>query len=268
MLVLCIIGDERVFHSKSPQMFTAVMRRMGIPSHYTPFSVHHNRIGQAVESLRTLNINGANITAPFKEKVIPHLDSLSEGANIIGAVNTVVRDGNALKGYNTNAIGFMDTLKNHDFKPAGKSALVFGTGGAARAATFIFNWLRADSVLVAGRNEEKRNMLVKQLGGEAISYEALFDHPISTPIVVNATTVSSASETSELSQLVSALELQDCELVLDLNYGQPDNIWKAMAQRNRVPFIDGLSTLANQAARTFALWTRVEVEPTAFLETM
>jgi shikimate dehydrogenase len=74
------------------------------------FKVSPNDVGQALQSLRILNIAGANVTVPYKETVIPHMDILSEGANIIGAINTIVRNGAELKGYNTNAIGFMDAL--------------------------------------------------------------------------------------------------------------------------------------------------------------
>ena len=74
------------------------------------------------------------------------MDILSEGANIIGAVNTIVRNGDTLKGYNTNAIGIMDALTESGFEAEGKSALIFGTGGAAMAAAFIFNWLRTGTI--------------------------------------------------------------------------------------------------------------------------
>ena len=66
-------------------------------------------------ALRVLHIAGANVTAPFKEAILPHLDALSEGARIIGAVNTIVRDNGRLKGYNTNAIGIMDALGSAAF---------------------------------------------------------------------------------------------------------------------------------------------------------
>ena len=106
---------------------------------------------------------GASITIPYKEAVLPMMDVLSEGANIIGAVNTIVRDGDRLKGYNTNAIGVMDALNEAGFEVDGKAALVFGTGGAARAVVFILNWLRAANIFVAGRNRDKTKTIVDDL---------------------------------------------------------------------------------------------------------
>ena len=153
--VFCIISDQRVFRSRSPAIFTTVLGRTGINGAYVPFMVENGNIGKALDSLRVLNIAGANISAPFKEAVLPYLDVLSEGANIIGAVNTIVSKGGQLKGYNTNAIGIMDALNEVNFDIAGKKALVIGTGGVARAVVFILNWLRAESVVVAGRDNQK-----------------------------------------------------------------------------------------------------------------
>ncbi|MGB2930379.1 MAG: hypothetical protein WBB70_15895, partial [Desulfobacterales bacterium] len=180
--------------SKSPFIFSTVLERLGIKGSYVPFKVAPGQIGQALESIKILNISGANIAIPYKEEVIPHLDVLSEGANIIGAVNTIVRNGDILKGYNTISIGFMDALNDARYDVEGKSALVLGTGGAARAIVFILNWLRTSSVFVAGRNTEKTGKIVDCFGGKAIPLYALENKPLAVNIVVNATSVSSPDE--------------------------------------------------------------------------
>jgi len=266
MQVYCILGDERVFHTKSTAIFSELLKRLGIKGAYVPFKVAPDDIGQALHSMRILNIAGANITVPYKEAVIPHLDILSEGANIIGAINTIIRNGDELKGYNTNAIGFMDSLHDVGFDVEGKSALVFGTGGAAKAVVFILNWLRTKSIIVAGRNAEKTHQIVDRFSGEAKSIKTLPDQPLAVNIIVNATSVSSPDESPEMAAIMGMLDVQDCELVLDLNYGRSQNFWQDMALRNNIRFMDGLSTLANQAKRTFALWTGVQVPPEEFLK--
>jgi len=268
MKVFCILSDERAFRSKSPDMFSAVLNRVGIKGTYVPFMVEPDQLGQAVQSLRVLNIAGANVTVPYKERVIPHLDGLSEGATIIGAVNTIVRSGKVLKGYNTNAIGFMDALSDADFEVPGKSTLVFGTGGAARAVVFILNWLRAESILVVGRRDENARGIANRIGGEPTALSSLRERSIPVNIVVNATSVSSPDESPELAALVAGLDVPGCELVFDLNYGRSQNFWQDMAQARGIRFMDGLSTLAYQARRTFALWTGVQIEPEEFLNTV
>jgi len=268
MKVFCILSDERAFRLKSPDMFSAVMKRLGIKGRYVPFAVKPEDIGQAIQSIRILNIAGVNITVPYKEKVIPFLDVLSEGANIIGAVNTIVCDGDILKGYNTNAIGFMDALSEADFDVEGKTALVFGTGGAAKSVVFILNWLRTDSIIVAGRRKEKALEIVDRFSGDAMPIFDLPDRPFPANIVVNATSVSSTDESPELAAVVEKLEIPECELVLDLNYGHTQNFWQDMAKARGIRFLDGLSTLAFQARRTFALWTGTQVPPEEFLKAL
>ena len=268
MKVYCILGDERSFRLKSPAMFSAILKRVGIKGTYVPFSVRPNDLGRAVQSLRVLNIAGANVTVPFKETIMTHLDSLSEGATIIGAVNTIVIKGDTLKGYNTNAIGFMDALEDEGFDVTGKTALVFGTGGASRAVVFILNWLRANRIIIAGRNLEKSRQIASRVEGEVRSLESLLDQTVPVDIVVNATSVSNRDESPELAALVNSLSIPGCQLVLDLNYGLHQNMWRDFACQKGVPFTDGLKTLAYQAKRTFALWTGIQVEAEEFLKAL
>jgi shikimate dehydrogenase len=268
MQVYCILGDERVMRSKSPAIFSTVLKRIGIKGAYVPFKVDPDQIGSALQSIRVLNISGASITIPFKEKVIPHLDILSEGANIIGAINTIVCNDNILKGYNTNAIGFMDALSESGFDVEGKSALVFGTGGAAKAIVFILNWLRTTSIFVAGRDKDKTSEIVHRFGGEALHLDELSDRTLPVNIVVNATSVSSPDESPEMKALLDRLGIKDCELVVDLNYGRKENFWQDMARRIGARFMDGLPSLAYQCRRTLALWTGMQVPPEEFIKAL
>jgi shikimate dehydrogenase len=266
--VFCIISDQRVFRSKSPEMFSAVIGRTGIKGAYVPFMIGMEDLGKALESLRVLNIAGANITAPFKEKVLPYLDVLSEGANIIGAVNTIVCKGGQLKGYNTNAIGIMDALNEAKFDIAGKKALVIGTGGAARAVVFILNWLRAESVIVAGRDDSNTRRLADHFSCTPRSLKDLGDFPVAVNILINATSISGKNECAALTETIGKMKIHGCQLVFDLNYGHRDNVWQSLAAANNIPFIDGLSTLAYQARRTFLLLTGQEVPHEEFLRAL
>ncbi len=268
MKIFCILGDERVFRSKAPAIFTAVLKRVGIRGAYVPLKVDAGQIAPALHSLRVLNIDGANIAVPYKEAVIPHLNILSEGANIVGAINTIVRNGDTLKGYNTNAVGFMDALEEAGFEVADKTGLVFGNGGVARAVVFILNWLRAKTVIITGRNEENTRNIVRRIGGEARSLAAMGREPIAADIIINATSVSSPDESPELAALATKLDIRNCELAVDLNYGRRDNFWQEMARNRNIPFMDGLSTLAHQSRRCFSLWTRIDVEPEEFKKTL
>jgi shikimate dehydrogenase len=136
----------------------------------------------------------------------------------------------------------------------------------AKAVVFILNWMRTESIIVAGRDAEKTRQIVNRFSGEAQSINALSNRPLAANIVVNATSVSSYDESPEMAAIIERLKVQDCELVLDLNYGRSQNFWRDMARRNDIPFMDGLSTLAHQVKRTFFLWTGIQVPPEEFLK--
>jgi shikimate dehydrogenase len=257
--VFCIFGDERVFNAKSPLLFSSILKKIGFNGSYVPFMVAPHQIGEAVASMRTLNMAGANVTAPYKESVISHLDVLSEGANIVGAVNTITRNGDILKGYNTNAVGFMNAMTETGFDAAGKTALVFGTGGAARAVVFILNWLRTETTLIAGRSEKKIQRLIDKIGGESQPLENLNNKALKAHIIVNATPVATVEDSAEIAELLNGLDVKGCQVMIDLNYGRRNNMWERYARSKGIHYVDGLTTLAHQARRSFMLWTRIDV---------
>jgi shikimate dehydrogenase len=268
MKVFCLISDERAFRSESPAIYSEILRRSGIQGAYVPFKVSPDQLGQAIQGIRVLNIAGANVTVPYKEAVMPYLDSFSEGANMIGAINTIVRHGDELKGYNTNAIGFMDALRDINFDVAGKTALVVGNGGMAKAIVFILNWLLADTIYIAARNQEKTGRIVNKIGGRSMPLELLTHEPVAADIVINATSVSDPEESPEMAALVQGLQVPGCGLLVDLNYGRRKNFWEEWALRREIAFLGGQSTLAHQARRSFLLWTGVQIPAEEFRQVL
>jgi shikimate dehydrogenase len=162
----------------------------------------------------------------------------------------------------------MDALREIDFDVVDKTALVFGTGGAARTVAFILTWLRAREVWVAGRDIGRASEIVTQFSGRGVGLDMLRRIPLPARIVINATSVSSPDESAELAELVEKLELRGCELMLDLNYGRRRNFWQEKAAREGIRFIDGLSPLAFQARRTLQLWTGIQVPPEEFVNAL
>jgi len=268
MKIFCILGDERAFRTKSPAMFSAIFKRIGISAAYVPFKVFPDQVGAAMQSLKALNIDGANVTIPYKSSVIPYINILSEGANIIGAVNTIIRNGEELKGYNTNAIGFMDTLEENRFNVTNKKSLVFGSGGGARAVVFILNWLRAASIQISGRSAQRVDDIIRRIGGSATSLELMAREAPEANIIINTTPISSIDDSPEFTQFIEQQEFKECEMIIDLNYGRKNNIWQDKAKKLGVPFIDGFTPLAHSARRTLMLWTRIDVEAAEFLKAL
>ena len=141
-----------VLHSRSPQIYNSLFSTDRINALYTRV---HASSGEAVcRIIRELGLSGANITTPFKEDVIPFLDSLSHDARVIGAVNTIVNSNGLLKGYNTDASGITGSLLEKGIDPEGSNCLVLGAGGAGKAAaTGLIN--SGANVTIANRSTEK-----------------------------------------------------------------------------------------------------------------
>jgi len=130
--ICCIIGDP-VEHSLSPAMHNAAYAALGLDFAYVVFRV--TDVPAAVAGIRALGIRGSSVTIPHKLAVIPHLDKLDEVAGWIGSVNTIVNDGGALTGMNTDGAGAARALREAGVELAGKRVLILGSGGAARAVT-------------------------------------------------------------------------------------------------------------------------------------
>ncbi|MFH1031924.1 MAG: shikimate dehydrogenase, partial [Chloroflexota bacterium] len=134
---LCGLIGNPVEHSMSPAMHNAAFKEMGLDYLYFPFRVKKEDLGKAIEGMRALGIRGLNVTIPHKVVVIEFLDELDGLAKKIGAVNTIVNNDGKLKGYNTDASGFLQPLLEKGINPRDKSVVVLGAGGASRAISFV-----------------------------------------------------------------------------------------------------------------------------------
>ena len=125
-------------HSVSPAFQQAALDCCHLDVQYHARETEPAKLETAVEQLRRSTVLGANVTVPYKEKVIPLLDELGELAERIGAVNTIANRDGRLIGYNTDATGFLKALRQQGrFEPSGKRVVLIGAGGVARAAGFM-----------------------------------------------------------------------------------------------------------------------------------
>ena len=253
--------SQRQISTKLPKVYLEVMKAAGISGSYKCFTTTPKNLDESLQNLVDIGLTGANIGSPYQEKIIPLLATLSEGANMIGAVNTIVHHGRFLKGYNTNALGLMDALAATGLK-TGKcsSALVLGSGGAARSALFLLHWLGVPQITVAGRDREKTESMTLYIGGgEPVLLDDVLQGEITADIVINATTVSNPQEAPELVNLISRMPLTKCQMVVDFNYDNEDNIWRELARIQACSFMDGLTVLAYQSRHALTLWTGKQI---------
>lgn len=265
--ILGIIGWP-VEHSLSPLMQNAALAARGLDYVYVPFAVMPEHLADAVSGLRSLNIDGFNVTIPHKTSIIPLLDEVKPEAALIGAVNAVKREGTRLVGYNTDGTGFLISLKRDlAFDPRGAQVLVLGAGGAARAAVAALCSAGAASVTVANRSRERSHLLVGRIRPHFPSV-TLSSAPLDIlqspgflsgiDLLVNTTSVGMKG-TSFPALDLSQLRKNSC--VYDMVYVPAETVLLADAAKMGLRCANGIGMLVAQGEEAFRIWTGVTPPP-------
>jgi shikimate dehydrogenase len=243
----CIIGWP-VSQSLSPAIHNAAFAALGLDWTYVPLAVRPGAIEEGMNLLRELGVEGANVTMPHKRVVVALLDRLEPDAAALGAVNTIVRDGKALVGHNTDGPGFVAALADGAaFDPTGKTAVVLGAGGAARAVAVAL--ARAGAVVrVSARRPEQASEVAALATGIEV---AAWGDSSPADLVVNATP---SREGLPLASFAFAPGV----LAVDLIYLPPMTEFVRFARDAGATALDGLGMLVHQAALSFRLWTSVD----------
>lgn len=248
-----VIGDP-IRHSLSPVLHNAAFRALDLDWIFLAFEVAEGDAAGAIAGMRALGLDGLSVTKPHKAAVAELVDRLSPTAERLNAVNTVVRQGTALAGENTDGQGFLDALRlDHGFHPAGRRCVVRGAGGAGRAVILALAQAgAAEIVVVAGRDPDRAAT------GAALAGAAGRVGPLETAsdadLVVNATSVGMAGEPAEA--VFDPSLLGPGQLVVDLIY--PVTALVDAARQRGATAAGGLGMLIHQAAHAFRLWTGEE----------
>jgi len=256
-----VIGDP-IEHTMSPVIHNAAFRNMGMDYVYLPFRVKKEEVGRAIEGMRALNIRGLNVTIPHKVAVIPFLDELDPLASKIGAVNTIVNDNGVLKGYNTDATGFLRPLLEEGIEPKGKSVAILGAGGAAKAVSFILAERGAHIVILNRRQEmdwaeELASQISRAFSREVTALELNRENLAGvlgkTEILVNTTSVGMSPDTGKTP--VDTDLLRPDLVVYDIVYNPIKTRLRQEAEAAGATVISGLDMLVWQGALAFEKWT-------------
>ena len=250
-------------HSISPSFQQAALDHLALPAEYTTMPVPPERLALALEGLRGAEFLGANVTIPHKEAALLHLDEIDPWAASIGAVNTIVKDGPNLVGYNTDAYGFMTSLKEKAaFDPKGASALLLGAGGAARAAAFALAHDGVASLTIANRTLARAQSLAGEVaeGVGTVSAVAMADPALTATVhnadlIVNATSIGMKHSPEEGASPIEAALIRPGSLVYDMVYTPADTPLLAAAKKAGASTLGGLWMLVLQGAAAFELWT-------------
>ncbi len=229
-------------------------------------------LGDAVRGARAMGWVGFNCSLPHKVAVLEHLDGLGESAAVIGAVNCVVRRDGRYCGENTDGQGFLTALRTV-VDPAGKSLVLFGAGGAARAIAVEAALAGAAAITVVNRSPARGSELVTLLAertptrAELVVWAGAYRAPEATDIVVNATSVGLAPD-GEVRLAVDLDSLRAGMVVADVIPNPPRTRLIRDAEARGCTVLDGLGMLVNQAVIGIRLWTGVDPDPAVMRRTL
>ena len=249
-------------HSLSPPMHNAAFQALGLDWCYLPFAVHPAHLREALAGVRGLGLRGINVTVPHKEGVASLVDELTSAARAIGAVNTVMRRGEALIGHNTDAGGFLRALREAGLEPKGCSALVLGAGGAARAVVYALASVGAQ-IIILNRTVERAHALAAEftgvsqtarLEGGPLDANSLRLEMARPDLVVNATSLGMWPQV-DTTPWPEELPFPSHSLLFDLVYNPRETRLMRHALRGGASAVGGLRMLVHQGAEAFALWT-------------
>ncbi|HSQ65723.1 MAG TPA: shikimate dehydrogenase [Polyangiaceae bacterium] len=265
-LRFALVGDP-VAHSRSPAMHEAAYRALGLPHSYETWRVRDEaELAAAVAKLRSGEVAGLNVTVPHKRAVLALVDELDSVARIVGACNTLVaRDGKVVA-YDTDVAAIADELRA--LAPSGEkggTALVLGSGGAARAAVVACALhLGADHVVVGARKDASAMCAELEASlrgvGCTVHISAVpFPSPSSPPSprwIIQATSagMTGAEPGEAVAAAVRWEELAPGAVALDVVYSPPETPFVHAARAAAIPVENGLGMLARQGAAAFELW--------------
>lgn len=256
----CIIGDP-IHHSLSPGMQNAAFAALGLNCTYIAFRVPPSELKESVESLRSINIAGFNVTVPHKVEVMKHLDELDVTAKKGAAVNTVNNIEGIFRGYNTDIHGFIEPLRQRMIDFRGMNVLVLGAGGAARAvvAGLAEKSHSISKVVIANRDVERAKELAKIGSGlglkcETISLDKAQSVSPDSDLVVNATTLGINNEPS----VIDYDHIKKGSIVYDIVYRPVTTSLIENAKYAEANVVYGYEMLVEQGAKAFEIWTGIQ----------
>lgn len=257
MKQLFVIGDP-VAHSLSPLLHQAMIDQTGAAYRYDVRTVRPEELSAFVRWAKDGGCAGFNVTMPHKEAILPLLDEVDTTAASCGAVNTVcIREGRAI-GHNTDGTGFLDSLAGQGFYPHGRTVLLLGAGGAAKAVGHALATAGAGRVIVCARRLERAAALAAQLPGcgegIVLAQDAIQQAAAACDLLVNATPLGMAGSPA-FARLDFLQAMPPHAVVYDLVYHPRRTALLEAAARQGLRTVGGIDLLIRQAVRAFTFFT-------------
>jgi shikimate dehydrogenase len=255
--IVCCMGQP-VAGNPTQFMMERAFAAAGLDWRYLTLEVPPDALADAIHGMRAMGFKGGNFTIPHKVAVIPHLDGLSEAAELMGAVNCVNRVENRLIGENTDGKGFVQSLREIT-DPQDKRVAILGAGGAARAIAVELGLAGVAEITVVNRSEQRGQPLVDLLNDRVKTATKFFklsgDYAVDSEadIFINATSIGLSDGHARVP--VDVRSLRPGLIVADVIFNPAQTRLLRDARDHGCQTLDGLGMLVNQAVIAFQIWT-------------
>ena len=253
--VAAVIGHP-VNHSRSPRMHNFWLAHFGLEGYYIPLDIDPKKFERSIRNLPELGLVGANITIPYKEKVLKIADKISDRAALVGAANTLTFLPNGgIYADNTDGYGFLQNIKSKykDWSAREGISVVFGAGGASRAILAALIEDGASDIILANRTRSRADQLRSELGAKikVVEWMKIQNYLSEASTIINTTSLGMAGKTDLPIPLNT---LKKSTLVTDIVYTPIETHLLATAAKMGCRTVDGLGMLIHQAIPGFERW--------------
>ena len=245
-----VIGNP-IDHSLSPKLQNQWLKQNNINATYDKIKLEENDIENFIENIKKENIAGCNVTVPFKAKVIPFLDKLSQDAEHTQSVNTIVFDDGNLIGHNTDITGFLKAIQSLDFDIKGKKIFVLGAGGVVPSIIYALNKMNISEITICNRTRFKADNLKSKIKNiKVIDWGVVPDFDV----IINATSLGLNNESIKL----DLSKVGNNKLFYDVIYNPPETNFLKIGKKLGNMAENGKLMFIYQALESFKLWHGIE----------
>ena len=246
-----VVGNP-VEHSLSPKLHNYWLSSNKIEAIYGKLQAYDDDLKELCSSIKNGQINGLNITVPFKKKIIPHLDVLSGHALRTQSVNTVCLNNGNVTGYNTDIDGFELSLEKLEYDVSNKKVMILGAGGVVPSIIYALKKLNAPQIYLSNRTKEKAQILKKLFDGiEVIDWGMLPDFDM----IINATSIG-LKENDKFG--IDFSKAENNKLFFDVIYNPFNTDFSKAGNKPGNIIENGLNMFLFQAQKAFSIWHNIE----------
>ncbi len=252
-------------HSLSPSMHNFIYQKLGIEIVYKKWEIEEQNLKLHIGKINNDDFVGANVTVPYKEKIVPFLDEIKDEAKFTGAVNTIVKNDNKLTGYNTDVYGIEKTLDIKLKNDVIKNAVIFGAGGAAKAALYVLFQKGLKNLIIINRTKANAVKMVDQFNDFNFDHSVLTFNEIpqiktaclGTDLIINTTILGMKGSGYEDISPIDSTFIDSNSVIFDMVYNPTKTQLIKIALDKNANIIEGLNMLVYQAIKSIELWTGI-----------